>query len=136
MILSKFAFKMGSIRFKLLLMLTASVGSFDLFEIPMNMAGFMSIERASDACEDRINEAVEITLDGANVKCEEAIKANLVNIERQDDDVLLQVMEATRKQEELRCINIIQDTLSDAATAYEKECKSNIDREKKVNNKN
>ena len=136
MILSKFAFKMGLITFKLLLMLTASVGSFDLFEIPMNMAGFMSIERASDACEDRINEAVEITLDDANVKCEEAIKANLVNIERQDDDVLLQVMEATRKQEELRCINIIQDTLRDAATAYEKECKSNIDREKKVNNKN
>ena len=136
MILSKFAFKMGLIRYKLWLMLTLSVGSFDLFEIPMNMAGFMSIERASDACEDRINEAVEITLDGANVKCEEAIKANLVNIERQDDDVLLQVMEATRKQEELRCINIIQDALSDAATAYEKECKSNIDREKKVNNKN
>ena len=123
---------MGLIRLKLWLMLTASVGSFDLFEIPMNMAGFMSIERASDACEDRINEAVEITLDDANVKCEEAIKANLVNIERQDDDILLQVMEATRKQEELRCINIIQDTLSDAAAAYEKECKSNIDREKKV----
>ena len=127
---------MGLIRLKLWLMLTASVGSFDLFEIPMNMAGFMSIERASDACEDRINEAVEITLDDANVKCEEAIKANLVNIERQDDDVLLQVMEATRKQEELRCINIIQDTLNDAATAYEKECKSKIDREKKVNDKN
>ena len=127
---------MGLIKLKLWLALTASVGSFDLFEIPMNMAGFMSIERASDACEDRINEAVEITLDDANVKCEEAIKANLVNIERQDDDVLLQVMEATRKQEELRCINIIQDTLNDAATAYEKECKSNIDREKKVNNKN
>ena len=124
---------MGLLKLKLWLTLTAIVGSFDLFEIPMNMAGFMSIERASDACEDRINEAVEISLEDANVKCEEAIKANLVNIERQDEDVLLQVMEATRKQEELRCINIVQETLSDAASAYETECNSRIDREKKVN---
>ena len=51
---------MGLLKLKLWLTLTASVGSFDLFEIPMNMAGFMSIERASDACEDRINEAVKL----------------------------------------------------------------------------
>ena len=43
-------------------------------------------------------EAVELTLEDANVKCEEAIRQNLENIERSDEDVFLRVMEATRKQ--------------------------------------
>ena len=116
----------------LLLSLPAVVSGFDVFEFPMNMAGFMSIERASNACEDRIHEAVEITLDEANVKCEEAIRENLVNIERKDDDMLLQVMEATRKQEELRCFNIVDEALANAALAFKDECESRIIKEKLV----
>ena len=110
----------------------SEIVAIDIFEIPMNLAGFMSIERASDACEDRINEAVGITLEEANVKCEETIRLNLENIERSDVDMFLRVMEATRRQEELRCINIVEGSLADAATAYEKECKEQIMREKKV----
>ena len=106
--------------------------AFDIFEFPMNMAGFMSIERASNACEDRIDEAVELTLDNANTKCEEAIRQNLVNIERKDEDVFLQVMEATRKQEEVRCLNIVDKALQDASLAFEEECKSRIIKEKLV----
>ena len=77
---------------------SAGIFAIALFELPMNLAGFMSIERASDACEDRINEAVELTLGDANIKCEEAIRQNLEHIERLDEDVFLRVMEATRKQ--------------------------------------
>ena len=110
----------------------SEIVAIDIFEIPMNLAGFMSIERASDACEDRINEAVGITLEEANVKCEETIRLNLESIERSDEDMFLRVMEATRRQEELRCINIVEGSLADAATAYEKECKEQIMREKKV----
>ena len=110
----------------------SEIVAIDIFEIPMNLAGFMSIERASDACEDRINEAVGITLEEANVKCEETIRLNLENIERSDEDMFLRVMEATRRQEELRSINIVEGSLADAATAYEKECKEQIMREKKV----
>ena len=110
----------------------SEIVAIDIFEIPMNLAGFMSIERASDACEDRINEAVGITLEEANVKCEETIRLNLENIERSDEDMFLRVMEATRRQEELRCINIVEGSLADAATAYEKECKEQIRKEKKV----
>ena len=42
---------------KLVLVIFPGVFAIDLFEFPMNLAGFMSIERASDACVDRINEA-------------------------------------------------------------------------------
>ena len=111
---------------------SAGIFAMDLFELPMNLAGFMSIERASDACEDRINEAVELTLGDANIKCEEAIRQNLENIERSDEDVFLRVMEATRKQEELRCINIVEGSLAEAAAAHEKECLEQIKIEKKV----
>ena len=104
----------------------------DLFEFPMNLAGFMSIERASDACEDRINEAVELTLGDANLKCEEAIRQNVETIERSDEDVFLQVMEATRKQEEIRCINIVEGSLADAAAVQEKKCQEQIQIAKKV----
>ena len=45
------------------LVIFSGIYAIDLFELPMNLAGFMSIERASDACEDRINEAVELTLE-------------------------------------------------------------------------
>ena len=41
---------------------------------------------------------MELTLEDANTKCEEAIRQNLENIERSDEDVFLRVMEATRKQ--------------------------------------
>ena len=82
----------------IVLVIFSGIFAIDLFEFPMNLAGFMSIERASDACVDRINEAVELTLEDANVKCEEAIRQNLENIERSDEDVFLRVMEATRKQ--------------------------------------
>ena len=111
---------------------SAGIFAMDLFELPMNLAGFMSIERASDACEDRINEAVELTLGDANIKCEEAIRQNLENIERSDEDVFLRVMEATRKQEELRCVNIVEGSLAEAAAAHEKECQEQITIEKKV----
>ena len=40
----------------LILVIFSGVFAIDLFEFPMNLAGFMSIERASDACVDRINE--------------------------------------------------------------------------------
>ena len=38
------------------LVIFSGIFALDLFEFPMNLAGFMSIERASDACVDRINE--------------------------------------------------------------------------------
>ena len=104
-----------------LVIFSAGIFAIDLFELPMNLAGFMSIERASDACEDRINEAVELTLGDANIKCEEAIRQNLEHIERSDEDVFLRVMEATRQQEEIRCINIVEGSLAEAATAHERE---------------
>ena len=116
----------------IVLVIFSGIYAIDLFELPMNLAGFMSIERASDACEDRINEAVELTLEDANLKCEEAVRQNLENIERSDEDVFLRVMEATRKQEELRCINIVDGSLAEAAAAHEKECKEQITIEKKV----
>ncbi len=71
-------------------------------------------------------------MEDANLKCEEAIRQNLENIERSDEDVFLRVMEATRKQEELRCINIVEGSLAEAAAAHEKECKEQITIEKKV----
>ena len=71
-------------------------------------------------------------MEDANLKCEQAIRQNLENIERSDEDVFLRVMEATRKQEELRCINIVEGSLAEAAAAHEKECKEQITIEKKV----
>ena len=47
--------KLGKV--SLILVIFSGVFAIDLFEFPMNLAGFMSIERASDACVDRINEA-------------------------------------------------------------------------------
>ena len=41
----------------IVLVIFSGIFAIDLFEFPMNLAGFMSIERASDACVDRINEA-------------------------------------------------------------------------------
>ena len=103
---------------------------------------------------------MELTLEDANTKCEEAIRQNLENIERSDEDVFLRVMEATRKQagmimgylnyplrtptlvkishyypckqEELRCISIVDDSLAEAAADHERKCKEQIAIEKKV----
>ena len=40
----------------------------------MNMAGYMSVERASDECEEQVISAVDITIDEANKRCEEAVR--------------------------------------------------------------
>ena len=44
----------------------------------------------------------------------------------QDEDVYLQVLEAARQQEELRCITIVDEALKDAKKTLELECKSQI----------
>ena len=53
----------------------------------------------------------------------------------QDEDVYLQVMEAARKQEELRCISIVDEALKDAKKTLELECKSQISAAEQVNKK-
>ena len=77
---------------KLLVMLVlGSQATFDqLLELPLNLAGFMSIQRAGFACDDKINEAVEITISEANLRCVEAVRRNLENIERKDEDTMYQ----------------------------------------------
>merc|ERR1719431_2063162 len=86
----------------------------NLMELPMNMAGYMSVERASDECEEQVISAVDITIEEANRRCEEAVRQNIYNIERQDDDVIEQVMEATRHAEEKKCDARIESRLKEA----------------------
>ena len=94
----------------------------NLMELPMNMAGYMSVERASDECEEQVITAVDITIEEANRRCEEAVRQNIYNIERQDDDVVEQVMEATRSSEEKKCKHIMETSLQEAEILFEKKC--------------
>merc|ERR1719320_2335413 len=94
----------------------------NLMELPMNMAGYMSVERASDECEEQVITAVDITIEEANRRCEEAVRQNIYNIERQDDDVVEQVMEATRSSVEKKCKHIMETSLKEAEILFEKKC--------------
>jgi len=95
----------------------------NLMELPMNMAGYMSVERASDECEEQVITAVDITIEEANKRCEDAVRQNIYNIERQDDDVIEQVMEATRSSEEKKCRIIVEESLKEAEKMFDKKCK-------------
>ena len=106
----------------LVLMMKGSQATFDeLLELPLNMAGYMSIQRAGFACDDKINEAVEITISEANLRCEEAVRRNLENIERKDEDTMYQVMEATRLQEERQCEAKVAEAVRSAGQRLEEE---------------
>ena len=94
----------------------------NLMELPMNMAGYMSVERASDECEEQVIAAVDITIEEANRRCEEAVRQNIYNIERQDDDVIEQVMDATRSSEEKKCKHIMETSLKEAEILFERKC--------------
>lgn len=94
----------------------------NLMELPMNMAGYMSVERASDECEEQVISAVDITIEEANKRCEDAVRQNIYSIERQDDDVMEQVMEATRRTEEKKCKTIVEESLKEAELLFEKKC--------------
>ena len=104
----------------------------NLMELPMNMAGYMSVERASDECEEQVISAVDITIEEANRRCEEAVRQNIYNIERQDDDVIEQVMEATRHTEEKKCEARIESRLKEAEILLEKKCQSYTDHAKQL----
>ena len=112
----------------LVMMLTLgshSQATFDqLLELPLNLAGYMSIQRAGLACDDKINEAVEITVGEANIRCEEAVRRNLKNIERKDEDTMYQVMEATRLQEESQCQTKVEEAVRSAGLRREEECRA------------
>ena len=111
----------------LTVLLLGTRATFDqLLELPMNMAGYMSIERAGFACDDKINEAVEITVSEANLRCEESVRRNLDNIERKDEDTMYQVMEATRKQEEAVCEARIAEAVSRAEERLEEEALARV----------
>ena len=102
-----------------------SQATFDqLLELPLNLAGYMSIQRAGLACDDKINEAVEITVGEANIRCEEAVRRNLENIERKDEDTMYQVMEATRLQEESQCETKVEEAVRSAGLRREEECRA------------
>merc|ERR1712016_4977 len=103
-----------------------------LLELPLNMAGFMSIERAGFACDDKINEAVEITISEANLRCEESVRRNLNNIERSDKDTMYQVMEATRKQEEEVCAAKMEETVLRTEERVERECLTRVEQAERV----
>ena len=105
-----------------------------LLELPMNMAGYMSIERAGFACDDKINEAVEITINEANVRCEESVRRNLNNIERKDEDTMYQVMEATRKQEETFCQAKIEQAVLETEEKFESQCTVRVEEAERVEN--
>ena len=95
------------VAFQLIMMspIVVEESTFDnLMELPMNMAGYMSVERASDECEEQVISAVDITIEEANKRCEDAVRQNIYSIERQDDDVMEQVMEVTRRTEECHVI--------------------------------
>merc|ERR1711874_612749 len=104
----------------------------NLMELPMNMAGYMSVERASDECEEQVITAVDITIEEANKRCEEAVRQNIYNIERQDDDVIEQVMEATRSSEEKKCKHIIETSLKEAEILFEKKCATYTEQAAKI----
>jgi len=117
----------------LLSKILAAEPTFDnLMELPMNMAGYMSVERASDECEEQVITAVDITIEEANKRCEEAVRQNIYNIERQDDDVLEQVMEATRSTEEKKCKNIVEASLKEAEIIFEKKCMTYTEQAKQI----
>ena len=108
-------------------MMGSCQATFDqLLELPLNMAGYMSIQRAGFACDDKINEAVEITISEANLRCEEAVRRNLENIERKDEDTMYQVMEATRLQEERQCQAKVEEALGSAGQSWEAECSARL----------
>ena len=113
---------------KLLVMLVlGSQATFDqLLELPLSLGGFMSIQRAGFACDDKINEAVEITISEANLRCEESVRRNLNNIERSDKDTMYQVMEAARKQEEEVCDARIQEAVLERERRLEGECSARV----------
>merc|ERR1719431_378398 len=94
----------------------------NLMELPMNMAGYMSVERASDECEEQVITAVDITIEEANRRCEDAVRQNIYNIERQDDAMIEQVMEATRSSEEKKCKHIMETSLKEAEILFERKC--------------
>ena len=99
-----------------------SQATFDqLLELPLNLAGYMSVQRAGLACDDKINEAVEITISEANLRCEQAVRRNLQNIERKDEDTMYQVMEATRLQEESQCEAKVKEAVRSAGQRMEEE---------------
>ena len=117
----------------LTVLLLGTRATFDqLLELPMNMAGYMSIERAGFACDDKINEAVEITVSEANLRCEESVRRNLDNIERKDEDTMYQVMEATRKQEEAVCEARIEEAVSRAKERLEEEALARVEEAERV----
>ena len=117
----------------LTLLITGVTATFDeLLELPLNMAGFMSIERAGFACDDKINEAVEITISEANLRCEESVRRNLNNIERSDKDTMYQVMEAARKQEEEVCDGRIQEAVLERERRLEGECSARVKEAERV----
>ena len=106
----------------LVVLMLGSQATFDqLLELPANLAGYMSIQRAGLACDDKINEAVEITISEANLRCEEAVRRNLENIERKDETVMYQVMEATRLQEESQCEAKVKEAVRSAGQRMEEE---------------
>ena len=108
-------------------MMGSCQATFDqLLELPLNMAGYMSIQRAGLACDDKINEAVEITISEANLRCEEAVRRNLENIERKDEDTMYQVMEATRLQEESQCEAKVEEAVRSAGERWEEEWSARV----------
>ena len=114
------------------LMMGAKATFDQLLELPMNMAGYMSIERAGFACDDKINEAVEITISEANLRCEESVRRNLNNIERKDEDTMYQVMEATRKQEEEVCAAKMEETVLRTEERVERDCLARVEEAERV----
>ena len=110
-----------------LMLSSYSLATFDqLLELPLNLAGYMSIQRAGYACDDKINEAVDITISEANLRCEEAVRRNLQNIERKDEDTMYQVMEATRLQEESQCEAKVEEAVRSARERWEEECSARL----------
>ena len=117
----------------LVVLMLGSQATFDqLLELPANLAGYMSIQRAGLACDDKINEAVEITISEANLRCEESVRRNLNNIERSDKDTMYQVMEAARKQEEEVCDVRIQEAVLERERRLEGECSARVKEAERV----
>ena len=125
--------RMKSYLVLVMMLMLGSQATFDqLLELPLNLAGYMSIQRAGLACDDKINEAVEITVGEANIRCEEAVRRNLENIERKDEDTMYQVMEAARKQKEEVCDARIQEAVLERERRLEGECSARVKEAERV----
>ena len=76
----------------------------------------------------QVAEAVDLTIEEANTRCEAAVRENVGSLERRDEETLTLVMEATRGEEERRCETRLEAAVAARAERGQQECAGELER--------